>query len=78
MELNKEIKSIAILKPIICYDNIQKVNYECKDGCIIVEYYDNTRNTIDLENMLDITNNERYEYKLYKKTKIKWLFKSEV
>lgn len=71
----KEIKNIAILKPIIVYDAEEDINYLSKKGCIIVEYTDNTRNELDLENMVDLTNNTNYEYKIYNKTKIKYLFK---
>lgn len=74
----KLIKNIAVLKPIVVFDKEDNINYLSKEGCIIVEYQGNTRHELDLQNMVDLTNNKRYEYKTCKKTKIKWLFKSEV
>ena len=71
----KAIKNIAILSPIVVYDVEQDLNYISKKGCILVEYTDNTRNELDLQNMVDITNNTNYEYKIYNKTKVNYLFK---
>ena len=73
----KEIKNIAILSPILVYDVEQDEHYVSKKGCIVVEYEDNTRNELDLENMVDLTNNVNFEYVLYNKTKMKYIFKSE-
>lgn len=71
----KAIKNIAILSPIVVYDVEKDLNFVSKKGCIIVEYIDNTRNELDLQNMVDLTDNNDYEYKIYNKTKIKYLFK---
>jgi hypothetical protein len=71
----KAIKNIAILKPIIVYNAKEDKNYISKKGCMIVEYIDNTRNTLDLLNNVDLTNITEYEYKIYDKTKIKYIFK---
>lgn len=74
----KEIKNIAILKPILIYDVIKQKHYVSKKGCMLVEYMDHTRNELDLQNMVDLTNNVDYEYEIYNKTKVKYIFKSEV
>lgn len=71
----KEIKNIAILRPILVYDVIKQKHYASKKGCMIVEYVDNTRRELDLQNMVDLTDNIDYEYEIYKKTRIKWIFK---
>ena len=71
----KTIKNIAILKPIVVYDVNGDFHYISKKGCIIVEYEDNTRHELDLQNMVDITNNVNIEYKLFNKTKMKYLFR---
>ena len=71
----KQIKNIAIVKPILVYDACGDFNYLSKKGCIIVEYTDNTRNELDLQNMVDITSNTNIEYKIFKKTKLKYIFK---
>ena len=73
----KEIKNIAILSPILVYDAIKQKHYVSKKGCMLVEYVDNTRRELDLQNMVDLTDNINYEYEIYKKTKIKYIFKSE-
>ena len=73
----KLIKNIAILKPIVVYNAEEDINYLSKKGCMLVEYTDNTRHELDLENMIDLTNNNNYEFKTFKKTKIKYIFKGE-
>ena len=71
----KAIKNIAILRPILVYDTIKQKHYVSKKGFMLVEYIDNTRRELDLQNMVDLTDNIDYEYEIYKKTKIKYLFK---
>lgn len=72
----KAIKNIAILKPIVVYDNEKGLNYLSKKGCIMVEYEDNTRRELDLQNMVDLTDNDNFEYLICDKTKINFIFKA--
>ena len=69
------IKNIAILRPIIVYNAKEDKNYISKKGVMIVEYIDKTRRELDLLNNIDLTDITDYEYKIYKKTRIKYLFK---
>ena len=69
------IKNIAILRPIIVYNAKEDKNYISKKGVMIVEYIDKTRRELDLLNNIDLTDITDYEYKIYKKTRIKWIFK---
>ena len=71
----KLIKNIAILKPVVIFDKEDNINYVSKEGCIVIEYKDNTKSYLDLQNMVDLSKCDRYEYKVYKKTKIKFIFK---
>lgn len=72
----KEIKNIAILKPVLVYSVEDALHYISKKGVIIVEYTDNTKSELELENMIDLTKETNWELKAYKKTKIKFLFKN--
>lgn len=71
----KEIKNIAILKPIYIYSEIEDEYYIMNKGCMIVEYIDDTRSMLDLESMKDVTHDRFYNYCVTKKTKIKYIFK---
>lgn len=73
----KDIKTIAILRNVIEYNSHHKRDYYCKKGVIIIEKIDNTRQILDLESMVDITNSDYIEVKLIRnKTKLKYLFKN--
>ena len=72
----KEIKNVALLKPVLVYSVADALHYVSKKGVIIVEYTDNTKSELELENMVDLTKNIDWEIKAYKKTKMKFLFKN--
>lgn len=71
------IKNIAVLSPVDMYNKEEQATYINKKGVILVEFEDNSRRYLDISNKVDITNYDKWEVILNKKSKMKYIFEGD-
>lgn len=71
------IKNIVKLENVILYNANHDEDYFSRQGVLMIENDDNTKQILDLESMTDISNSDYIELKVIKrKTKMTYLFKN--
>ena len=74
----KNIKNIAIVKPINMYNVVEKQMYKNKYGLILVEFEDDTRRYLDIKSRVDITDYEEWIPMINEKAKMEYIFEGDI
>jgi len=77
-DLIMNIKNIATLKPVDMYNKDEDKMYISDNGVIIVEFEDNTRRVLDVDNRVDITNYKTWETLINEDSKMDYIFKGDI
>ena len=72
-----KVKNIATIKPVDMYDKDSDTMYVSDNGIIVVEFEDNTRRVLDVDNRVDITNYKSWETLVNEDSKIEYIFEGD-
>lgn len=71
------IKNIAVLKPVNMYNKKEEKMFLNKSGLILVEFEDNSRRMLDIDNKVDITDYKDWGVMLNKKSRLNYIFRGD-
>lgn len=72
------IKNIAIVKPVDMFNKEDEKVYINESGLIVVEFEDNSRRYLDVDNRVDITNYKKWIPIVDKTTRMEYIFQGDL
>ena len=71
------IKNIAIVRPVDMFNKEDNTIYVNEKGLILVEFEDNSRRYLDIENKVDITDYKKWTPLINETSKLEYMFKGD-
>ena len=73
----KDIRNIAIVKPVDMFNKKEDKIYINEDGLILVEFEDYSRRYLDVRHCVDITNYSNWIPMINEESEIEYIFKGD-
>lgn len=75
--MNRAVKNIAVVKPVNMFNKEEEAVYLNDSGLIVVEFEDNSRRILDIDNRVDITDYKEWVPMINGNSKVDYIFKGD-